>query len=523
MRYKEIAKEKTVIFYSAVLALITYGYCAFNNTLTGDNWMAVFIAEVKNVLLLKVGRWLQVVIANVAYDRLFAPALTCFFLTACIILTSVLIARSLRYRSLQGKLIFSLAFLSFPFWIESMSFNMVRIAIGIALILSVSSSYLLISFFEKHDTTQLYKRHGILTMAGASVLLFLATSIYQTYLFFALIHLGLWFYIALNDENNTLTDFAKRLIYVGIAISMAVILYYISLKFTPVFTGHELRSGGKYGVDSLAEADQLAKNIPDTFRKVFGFWYLPQMLIPRLIKLIYLLFLLLVLIPTAFGFFDKKNVTFSALSALILLILIIIPWSMGFLREGIFTHRYNALTAVALLVAFVISRPVESFGSTWLRKTLIPLAALTILSNVYMLNAGFTALYLSNQRDLALSQEFLTRLHAFPEYDKSQNYHVNIYGSGTYRLQKRPFDVHEPDNVLKSYNVVNHGGIWDMVSAERIQYSFKLLGEQPNFKIKKYHRNKKFELNGIRQIKPWPNAQSVILDEDKRTIHLILE
>lgn len=523
MPYKQIIKEKTLVFYSIILALITYGYCAFNNTFTGDNWMAVFNGEVKNVLLLKMGRWLQVVISNVVYDRLFAPTFTCFFLAACIIFASAVVASTLRHQSLQSKIIFGFAFLSFPFWIEPMSFNMVHIPVGIALVLSVLSSYFIIRFFEKNTNTGLYQREGILTMAGASVLLFLSISIYQTYLFFMLIHLGIWFYIALNDEDKTSTDFFKRVAYVVIAIGIAVVLYYISLKLIPIFTGHELRSGGKYGVDSLATTAQLAQNTPDTFQKIFGFWYLPQMLVPQYVKFIYLLFLLLVLVSAVVRFVNKKNIFAAVLSVLILFILMVIPWSMGFLRDGIFTHRYNALTVVALLVAFVLARPIEFFESTWVRNTLTALAVLTILSNVYMLNAGFAALNLSNQRDLALSQEFLTRLHAFPEYDKSQKYNVNIYGSGTYRLKKRPFDIHEPDNVLRSYNIINHGGIWDMVSAERIQYSFKLLGEQPNFRIKKHHRNKKFELSGIRQIKPWPNAQSVILDDDKRTIHLILE
>jgi len=523
MPYKEIGKEKILIFYSAILAFITYGYCAFNNTLTGDNWMAVFRGEIKNILLLKVGRWFQVVIANVAYDRLFAPAFTCFFFATCIILVPILITSTLRYRSLQSKLTFSLAFLSFPFWIEPMSFNMVRIPMGIALVFSVLSSYILIIFFEKYAITELYKRQGLLAMAGASILLFLATSIYQTYLFFALIHLGLWFYVSLNDENSTLPNFFKRLIYVGIVVVAAIVLYFISLKFTPIFTGHELQSEGKYAVDSLVGAKQLSKNIFDTFGKVFGFWYMPQMLIPRHVKLIYFVFLLLVLIPTTINFFNKKNTIFGILSVLILVVLMTIPWSLGFLREGIFTHRYNAITVVALLVAFILSRPIESFASTWARKAMIAFAGLTILSNVYMLNAGFTALYLSNQRDLALSQEFLTRLHALPQYDKTKNYTVRIYGSGTYRTQKRPFDVHEPKNILKSYNVINHGGIWDMVSTERIQYSFKLLGEQSNFRIKKYHRNEKFKLPGIRQISIWPNAESVFMDDDNKTIHLVLE
>lgn len=523
MPYKEIGKQKMLVLYSAALALITYGYCAFNTTFTGDNWIAVFRGEAKNILLYKVGRWLQVVIANFSYDRLFAPTITCALLAICIVFAALLVVSTLRYKSLGSKLIFSFAFLSFPFWIEPMVFNMVRIPIGIALVLSILSSYLLIIFFEKQTITELYKKQGILTMAGVSVLLFLATSIYQTYLFFALVHLGLWFFISMNDENRTLSTFFKQVIYTGIIVVIAVVLYYISVKLTPVFTGHELQSGGKYAMDSVFTSNQITQIIQKNFSKIFGFWWQPQMLIPQHIKFIYLAFLLLVSIKAIANFIDKKNIIFAALSALIILVLLILPWSMGFLRDDMVIHRYNAMTVMALLVAFLLSYPLESITKIWLRRTLTFLAALTILSSVYMLNGGFHALHLGNQRDLALSQEFLTRLHALPEYDKDQNYIVNIYGSGTYRFQKRPFDIHEPDNVLKAYNVINHGGIWDMVSAERIQYSFKLLGEQANFRIRKYHRNKKFELPGIRQISPWPNAESVFMDDDNRTIHLILE
>jgi len=523
MPYKEIGKEKILIFYSAILAFITYGYCAFNNTLTGDNWMAVFRGEVKNILLYRVGRWLQVVIANFSYDRIFAPTITCAILAICIVVAALLVLSTLRYKSLASKLIFSFAFLSFPFWIEPMVFNMVRIPIGIALVLGISSSYLLINFFEKQAITELYKKQGILTMVGVSVLLFLATSIYQTYLFFALVHIGLWFFISMSDETRTLNILLKQLLYTGIIVTITVILYYISVKLTPVFTGYELQSQGKYAMDSLFTSGQITQIIQKNFSKIFSFWWQPQMLIPQHIKLIYLGFLLLVFIKSIINFIDKKNIISAALSGIIILALIILPWSMGFLRDDTVIHRYNAMTVMALVVAFFLSYPLELVTKIWLRRTLTFLAALTILSSVYMLNAGFHALYLGNQRDLALSQEFLTRLHALPEYDKNQNYIVNVYGSGTYRFQKRPFDIHEPDNVLKSYNVINHGGIWDMVSTERIQYSFKLLGEQANFRIRKHHKNKKFKLPGIRQISTWPNAESVIMDDDNKTIHLILE
>jgi len=509
--YIELFKRNQHLFYATLLlGIFSYGFLAFNNVFTGDNWMGLFHADSKNDLLIKVGRWLQVPIGKLQYGRLFAPSVTAFVFIVCLSISSILLSESIGFIEKYNNYVFSFLFISFPFWNEAAVFNMIRIPIGIALLLSCTASFI----FLKTDNN----KWNNLTVV---LLLWLSISIYQTYVFFFICSIIAYSLVQLQSANTQLESLLRILKNSLIIITLTGLIYFLSVKLSLFVYDLDAITNGKYSF--FDNSLDIYKNLKETIIRSISFWVLPQILLPSQVKYLLAFFLIITLLcQFRHGKSDKLKIF---LRVLLLLALILTPWLLGIIKNESVTYRYNAMTPMALVVSFIISFALKFSNSLFSKYKclLYGLVFIIIANNVLHNNACHYALYLSNARDLSLSQELLTRVHSFDDYDVNNNYTLKIYGKSNYRKLERPFDMFQPRNIFTGYNVLNYGGIWDLTSSQRWNDSFKMLGEQSNFNIRVYHKNVKYNLPNIRKIKPWPNKNALIFDKEKLTYHLILE
>jgi len=510
--YKELWNRNQKLYLTTFfLGFLCYGFLLFNNVLTGDNWMSVFHPESKNRLLVQGGRWFQVVIGKAQFGRLFAPTFTSCVFIICLSISSILLTECVGFKEKYSKYIFSSIFITFPFWNETAIFNMIRVPIGVALLLSCAASFV----FIKSPNTSKWSNLIV------TILLWLSISIYQTYIFFFIT--ALIGYVLIQAQSpefkfKVLLDILKNCL---IVIVLTSILYIISFKTSLVVYDLKAISSGKYSfIDTNID---IIKNLKNTLSRTFSFWILPQILLPKFIKYIMAFFLVISLLSQFKDGFSESLKTL--LKVVLLLALILSPWLLGVVKNEAVIYRYNAMTAMALVVSFVVTFTFEFSLLQALKYKFIlyGIAGTIVASNLLQNNACHYALYLSNARDLSISQELLSRIHSFDDYDINNIYTLNIYGRPAYRNLERPFDIYQPENLFSGYNVINYGGIWDLTSSQRWNDSFKLLGEQADYRVKMHHKNKKFSLPNIRKVKAWPNKNALIYDEDNLTFHLILQ
>lgn len=512
----EIAeKNKVTIFITFILCLLAHGFWAYNSILSQDDWFSILDGNRLSADYTANGRWMDNVIAYLTFDRLFAPGFTVFFFIFCLIFCAISLVEYLPIKKQCSKLIFCGTFCVFPIWIETFSFKQLHVSIGLAMIFCTYSFIYFKQFLEHYVRRDIrYQDFGI-----ALLLLFLSASTYQTYFFFFLIALLIYLYQQHITDAGITNGNLRKIAAVGVVfVATFAVAYIIGLRLSAYITGDALGTKGYYDIANPFHLENLGEQIYSTFRRMIGFLLEPQYMMPLLTKITITLSLII-----SFIFLIKKR-KHTLLGIMFIGSLIVIPWSLGFIRDGFVHYRYNALTPLAFSIAYLLIYPLENedFKGTF-SKFYVGLLSICLLTFCFKNSAATYALYLSNQRDIVVAQQFLNHLHNLDNYKSGKTYTIRMYGPpDMYYSTKRPY-ITPTYSYGIGFNTMKGSGIMQY----RLMPSLiKLISEEDFLAgrlIEKLEIQEIITKNNLKNIGVWPEKNAVKILNDQTTVVIFFD
>jgi len=515
---------KSIIFISTFLMLISFGYFATNLAIAGDDWTSITTNNFLGRLTISVGRWMHYSISWLFEGKLYAPTFTFGILILFKLISVWLITKIFKFENSFQKLFFAALFVTVPIWYEAYLFQMGRIPKGLGLLSSVLSAYLFIFAFK--DEFSLKKTVPLLILSAT--FLTLSMGCYQTYSFFAIIIVLIYF---LQSEFDGIKPFlVQGLSLIGVFI-VAVGLYYLVTALFLNFHDLKIHDGGRYDIKNVVTSNSIVDSIKGNFTKIKDFYGKAQLLIPQFTKLLLVFSFLLFLMKTfIIGSKNKVKGQFviKTIKLICLIVIIILPFILGFIREKS-PLRFNSVTSLSIVFAYFLSFPLifrNWFGRIWI----VVLTAIVITFCFWNSAASFSK-FISNKRDIALSEKLLNYIHASPNYTANPKTMYKIYfiGDNPYLESKRPFDI-IIDSKFRITSLINTG-VWDG-QIGRMKNIFTILGEQgkrftfyPSNSIKSKEISKQLVLEKMygeyKDIKNWPHKNSVVSIKDTKKILVI--
>lgn len=508
-------KYKETIFITLILSILAHGFWAFNSIFSLDGWQLVLYGKHLNSDYIANGRWVNNLITYLTFDRLFAPGFTVFFFILCLIFSAISFIEHLPIKERVSQLFFCSIFCVFPIWIETFCFKSLHISIGLAVVLCTYSF-----IYFKRFLVHYVERDIRYTDFGLALLfLFLSVSTYQTYVFYFAIALLIYLY----GEHTKATGLTHHNLWkiikmTTLFVALFTVSYIIGLKVTSSLTNTAIGAEGYYDITKPLHLENLNAQIYGTIRRMVRFLTEPQLLMPPITKITISLSLL---ISSFFLLKKRKN---ALIGFALIGCVFIIPWSLGFVRDGFLHYRYNALTPLALSIAYLLIFPIENnYLKGAFSKLYISLLTVCVLVFCFQNSAATYALYLSNQRDIVAAQQFLTQLHNLEDYQSGKTYTIRMYGDpDSYYSAKRPYNTPIYDfsvglNTMRGSAIMQH---------RLMPYMIKLISEE-NFVagklIEKSEIQQIITKNNLEKIGVWPEKNAVKILDDGATVVIFFE
>ena len=124
-----------------VLAVVAYGFSAFNLILAGDDWEVYLDPDRQETWVVRLGRWMQSLIWQLFAGNTFAPTFTLGVLVTGLILGGVIAAVTIGLTRTWANFLFIGLFVLSPLWVEQINFELNHLAIGIGVVLSCLAGF----------------------------------------------------------------------------------------------------------------------------------------------------------------------------------------------------------------------------------------------------------------------------------------------------------------------------------------------------------------------------------------------
>jgi hypothetical protein len=484
-----LRRNKALIIYSFIIAIICYGYELFNFSLSIDEELQSFSSAVNLKKLIQDGRWGSYFINILLSPHSLMPYLPTLILILCLALTSILFIANEK-GDLQSQIIFSTIFISYPLHSYYMEFNILGAPVGIGMILS-TISYLIIK-----ESLEIHKRKFLLSSVAILMLTF-SFSMYQALVPFlislVLIHYGSQL---LNNECITIRLFVKQIFYFFIIYLLAFLLYLIIDRFFKILFIPEFQNLSSYTDHYLGWGKSTAKKVffillgttKDYLsgKKFYGSYSIKSIfvLIP------FLLYIIL----------SKVKVTsHKVLVVTILFISLFIPFIVMYYTGSKLPPR--SLVALPLMLAgfwWLTSL----YSKQWMKTVLIIIAFLFFLSNTYHTTRLFYTSYVSWQADRDMANRIIERIYSLdlPEKDP-----IKIVFIGKYKHPENELFLKTNDAFGSSFFY------WGRGEFPRINAVFKTKGIT-NLKLATSVEQEKI-VDSIDSLPSWPKKGSVTIKD----------
>lgn len=233
-----LVKNKVIIIYSFIIAIICYGYELFNFSLSIDEEVVTFLKASEFYDWICDGRW-----GTYLINLFFLRSSVIPYFPTLIAIMSIAVSGFLYINNetddLASKIVFCTIFISYPIHSYYLAFNMLSVSLGFGLILSVVS-FILIK--EALSGSKINYQKAIISI----ITLLFSISTYQgtitIYILLTVTHL---FFQCIKDENLTLKTLFKKAAPFFLVFIIALIGYkLIDIVFKHIF--EEKISGRSY-------------------------------------------------------------------------------------------------------------------------------------------------------------------------------------------------------------------------------------------------------------------------------------
>jgi hypothetical protein len=486
-----LKRNKILLIYSIIIAIVCYGYELFNFTLSIDEELNSFLNVWDDKGKILNGRWGTTLIYLLLSSRSVIPYFPTLIAILGIAVSAFLVVANEKVDP-TSKLIFCTIFISYPLHSYYLAFNVLNMSLSLGVLFSVVS-YLLIK-----ETFNQTKNKTILFIVSLLLLTF-SIGVYQGVIpvFIVLVLFYFLFKLFTNEIINKKEVFRQFVVFSTVFI-LAFVLYKIVNRIFIQSLDEAVRNSTSY-TDTLwgwnkFSPGQIINNLINSTKSYF----LGQRFYGgHTFKLVFIIvpFLLYVIIWKVKGQ-SKKILTF-----LLFFVLLFTPFIIMYAVGSDLPPR--SMVALPLLLGilwFLVSINVGKI----VRKVLLVFSLLIVLNSTYHTTRLFYSNYVSWQADRDMANRIVERIYQLDLPITNQKIPVAFIG----------YYNHEENKLfLKSNDVFGASFFgWDNGNPYRMLYFFKTLGINeltlvPNKKID--------EISDKIKIMPnWPLKGSVALIKD---------
>lgn len=425
--------------------LMSYGFEAFNSTISGDDWAAINTREYQYEWTVAIGRWASRFIWFLFNDLQFAPSFSIIFCAVAYSFYSYLISNQIKFQKNSDAVLFIAIIVIFPINIEIFSFQMLNIPVAIAFcLLSIHHHFLGKISNKVLNQNKIPLLYFILSCISLSIV----AGIYQGLAIFSLFSI---FLIGYRMPAQLIIRLS--VIYVVLIIGSVVLyalltsMFLLYLEVMPTESVH-------YKLEFALNLD----NIAQSFRHAVEFISISQHLMPGFTK--YVLWLS-VAIYFLFAFFQGKILRSGPkiyLLYLFALVAITTCFALPALREN-FNARYNIIFPLGVPYAVVLIAPllfVQERIAMYYRLVVLIVAIIFSFEGA----AASTATYWSNIRDILTVNAILDRVLNLEGLSKDESQKIPIVIIGDQLENGRQSKAHNASSVSSSLmknSIVNCG------------------------------------------------------------------
>jgi hypothetical protein len=485
-----INRNKTIIIYSIIIAIVCYGYELFNFSFSIDEELDSFTSAIDLKRRILRGRWGIYLINIFLFPHSVIPYLPTLISILGVALTAILFINSEKC-DLRSKIVFCTIFISFPLHSYYMAFNFFNYYVGIGMVLSVIS-YLMV---KRALEGSLHKK--ILYLL-AIPLLTVSISIYQgmipIFIFMALVHILLLY---LNEEFISKKEIIKRITGSVLVFCCSFLLFKlieIGLKYLFFHSIHEkdiyMESFNSWGI--LPDMQNITSLIKSTIWYLLGKRFYGGFALGS--TLIFIPFLFFIILKNVKGGMKKT------LSLFILIAIILCPFFVMYYLGTPLPPR--SLIALPLFLALIWWLSYQ-YLKPWLKKIMLLAAFLLFFSNTYQTTRLFYTNYVSWQADRDMANRIIERIYSLdlPEAEQIQVAFIGKYDHPGNELFFKTNDIFGASFFY-----------WDNGNPDRMNGLFKSIGINNLRVVPQNIRNKISE--SVDSMPCWPQKGSVALSGD---------
>lgn len=411
----------------AILFLVAYGHNALSYLIADDNWLLLGNQNAQTKTVFRLGRWGQgFLLAQLDYE-IYATVFWNVLLFASLTFSAWIIANILQLKNPHSFLALACVFATCPVWTEIfiLTVNLVAAPFGVVAACLAAFAFSLCVPKEKQTLFSAFKKGGFYL---GVVLLILALSIYQTYMFLTLIVLLFSCANMLLKQEATTAQVSHFLIALGVGVVIAIGLYICATYF--IFQAFNLKpfSNMRYALNDnyVTSKQQLIGSIYWIFSYASRFLFSGQPLIPIATKVLLWGSVTLILLSQLYTVksWSKHVLRIVSFRNLLIIFLVfcavLLPWSFGLVRAfDPKSYRYSAVASSSLLFAIPVTLAIEySAKSAWRCIAAKSFAAIMVAIFVLNISAVSFVIQQQNRREFAIVNRILAQIESHPKYSE---------------------------------------------------------------------------------------------------------
>jgi hypothetical protein len=488
LKLKEyIVRNKTIIIYSFIIAIICYGYELFNFTLSIDEEAYSFLraSNIKNRI--SDGRFGIYFLNLFLSPESVLPYFPTLISIICIALTAILFINNEK-GDLQSKIVFSTIFISFPQHSYYLAFNICNSLFTIGMVLTVISYLFTQKAIEE-------KRYRNVFLISSILSLTLTYSIYQglipIFILIVLVHLLL---LLMDNQTHTFKEISRKILWFLFVFCSSFLLYkLIGIGLKLLFFG-SVQTNTAYLDQFIAwghlPVKQVIYNmIIATKGYVLGATFYGAFSLKSVLILIpFLLFVILK---------EVKNRLNKLVSLFVFSLFLISPFLVMYITGSSIPTRSMLALPFFLAVLWWLS---YQYLSPLFKKVMLVFTFLIFITNTYHTTRLFYSSYVSWQADRDMANRIIERVYAL-DLPKGKN-QIPIAFVGKH--------MHQQNNLFFKSDVFGASFFeWDNGNPERMKDFFKTIGVNNLEVVPKNQLNKYYGF--LDTIPSWPQKGSINL------------
>ncbi len=480
-----LIKNKVIIIYSFIIAIICYGYELFNFSLSIDEEVVTFLRASEFYDWICDGRW-----GTYLTNLFFARSSVIPYFPTLISILSISVSGFLYINKetddLASKIVFCTIFITYPLHSYYLAFNMLSVSLGFGLILSVLSFIILKEAYN--DSKVNYWKSAI----SITALLF-SISIYQgTITIFILLTVTHLFFESIKGENLTFKILLKKAAPFFIVFIIALIGYkLIDIVFKYIF---EEKISGRNYIENFKRWGKLP--VKTILFSVVGNTIL--YLTDRIFYGGYVIYSIFIITPFILikAIKRTKKPENQIISIFLLFAIIMTPFLIMYIFGTFIPPRSMlALPFMIAILWFIFYRSIsEKF-----KKIVLGITIIVLIGNTYCTTRLFYSSYTSWQADRDMANRIIERIYTLDLPVGKEK--IPIAFIGKYQFEENQLFMKTKDVFGASFFE------WDNGNPHRMNLIFKTVGEN-HFQVVIPDENNRL-IEKSMKMPDWPYKESV--------------